>query len=37
MVARFGTVTMVERIVSVYKEVIRTGAVLNQPGKGGTE
>ncbi|GIT30465.1 MAG: hypothetical protein Ct9H300mP1_25110 [Planctomycetaceae bacterium] len=37
VLARFGTATMVERTVSVYKEVIRTGAVLNQPGKGGTE
>ena len=37
VLARFGTVTMVERTVSVYKEVIRTGEVLKQPGKGGEE
>ncbi|GIS60663.1 MAG: hypothetical protein CM1200mP2_28880 [Planctomycetaceae bacterium] len=34
VLARFGTVTMVERTVSVYKEVIRTGEVLKQPGGG---
>jgi len=37
VLARFGTVTMVERTVSVYKEVIRTGEVLKQPGTGGEE
>ena len=37
VLARFGTATMVERTVSVYKEVIRTGEVLKQPGTGGEE
>ena len=37
VLARFGTATMVERTVSVYKEVIRAKEVLNQSRKGGTE